>query len=810
MRNRLLHPEPVRIRNSILVRCTAIVLIVIPQQLSAQIGDRVLSNPRPAASVRTYNISALPLADALAAFARQSDIAIRANAASLRGIRSQAVAGAYTATVALERLLQETGFSARFTNERTVMVTTSGAVDDEAQALDRVVVTGIPSRQPGYRVASTKTATKIDARVRDIPQAVSIVSREIIADQSMQSMADVVRYVPGVSMSLGEGHRDQPTIRGVSTTADFFVDGIRDDAQYLRDMYNTDRIEVMKGVNAMAFGRGGGGGVINRALKAAEWSPTRSLTFEGGAFDHKRITLDIGQGLGHTVSARASAVAERSGGFRDASKLERYGLNPTVALALGTNTIMRVGYEYFRDDRRVDRGIPSFLGRPVANATTTFFGNPEINSASSRVNSGIATVEHSAPNGLRIRSHLHVADYDKFYQNTYPSGVNATGTQATLSAYNHDIQRRNFFSQNELTYAIGTGLLRHTLLAGLEIGHQRTSQFRTTGYFANGSASGVATLSVPLNAPTVATDVRFRQSAIDADNTATVNTVSGYVQDQIVLSSKSIVFLGLRSERFSIRYHNNRNSQELARTDQLLTPRAGVVLKPIVSLSFYGSYGMSFLPSTGDQFTALTVTSQTLKPEQFRNREVGAKWDVRPNLALTAAAYRLDRTNTAAPDPTDPARTVQTGAQRATGIELDVAGDLTRAWQVIGGFAGQRATIISATSAARANATVPLVPHRTVSLWNRVQLSTPLSVGLGVVHQGEMYAAIDNTVRLPRFTRVDGAAFVSLSTHFRAQMNVENLLGRRYFATAFNNSNIMPGAPRTVRLSIIALLPRTR
>ena len=383
------------------------------------------------------------------------------------------------------------------------------------------------------------------------------------------------------------------------------------------------------------------------------------------------------------------------------------------------------------------------------------------------------------------------------------------GTQATLSAYNHDIQRRNLFSQSELTYAIGTGLLRHTLLAGLEIGHQRTSQFRTTGYFANGSASGVATLSVPLNAPTVATDVSFRQSAIDADNTATVNTVSGYVQDQIVLSSKSIVFLGLRSELFSIRYHNNRNSQELARTDQLLSPRAGVVLKPIVSLSFYGSYGMSFLPSTGDQFTALTVTSQTLKPEQFRNREVGAKWDVRPNLALTVAAYQLDRTNTAAPDPIDPARTVQTGAQRATGIELDVAGNVTRAWQVIGGFASQRATIISATAAARANATVPLVPHRTVSLWNRFQLSKPIGLGLGVVHQGEIYAGIDNTVRLPRFTRVDGAAFVSLSTHFRAQMNVENLLGLRYFATAFNNSNIMPGAPRTVRISVIALLPRT-
>ncbi len=799
-----------RTLNDILIGCATINLLLLPQSLFGQRVDPVLPPQQTAPSVQSYDISALPLADALAEFGRQSHLTIRANAALLRGVRSHAISGAFTPSVALERLLQETGFLARFANEQTVVVTAIGAVDDEPRALDRVLVSATPLRQPSYRVASTRTATKIDARVRDIPQAVSIISSEIIADQSMQSMADVVRYVPGVSMSLGEGHRDQPTIRGVNTTADFFVDGIRDDAQYLRDLYNIDRVEVMKGANAMVFGRGGGGGVINRALKAAEWSPTRSFTFEGGAFDHKRVTLDVGQGLGQTVSARMSAVAERSGGFRDAAKLERYGINPTAAVALGPSTILRGGYEYFRDDRTVDRGVPSFLGRPIADATTTFFGNPAINAASSQVNSATATVEHSAPNGLRIRSHLRFADYDKFYQNTYPNSVNAAGTQATLSAYNHDIQRRNLFSQSELTYAVGTGLLRHTLLAGIEVGHQRTAQFRTTGYFANGSSSGVATLSVPLNAPTVATDVSFRQSATDADNTATVNTVSGYVQDQIILSSKSFVVLGLRSERFSIRYHNNRNGQELARTDQLLSPRAGLVLKPIMSLSFYGSYSKSFLPSTGDQFTALTVTSQTLKPEQFRNREVGAKWDVRPNLALTASAYQLDRTNTAAADPTDPARVVQTGAQRTSGVEIDVAGNVTSAWQVMGGFAAQQATISTATAAARAGATVPLVPHRTVSMWNRVQLFPPIGVGLGVVHQGEMYAGIDNTVRLPRFTRVDGAAFVFLSTHFRAQMNVENLLDLRYFATAFSNSNIMPGAPRTVRISVMALLPRTR
>ena len=790
--------------------------VVIPRALRAQQADR--STPAPLLSppnvaygvtldtlrVRLFDIPSLPLADALAEFARQSDLIVRVNAASLSGVRSHAVSGVFAPRAALQQMLRETGFAARFTNAQTVVVAPLGIAGDASQPLDRVMVTASASRQPGYLVRRTSSPTRTETTLRDTPQAVSVVSREVIADQAMQSMADVVRYIPGVTMSLGEGHRDQPTIRGNSSTANFLIDGSRDDAQYLRDVYNIDRVEAIKGASAMIFGRGTGGGVINRVFKAAEWSTTRSLTFEGGSFDHKRATVDAGQGLGRATAARVNAMAERSGGFRDAARLERYGVNPALAVALGERTTMRLSYELFRDDRRVDRGIPSFEGRPIAVNRATFFGNPAVNTALAVVNALGFTLQHKAPSGLTVRNVSRFADYDKFYQNSFPSAVNAAGTQATLSAYKDAVQRRNVFSQTDVTYAIRSGAFQHGLMAGVEVGRQRTAQVRNSGYFANGSASGATTLSVPFTAPTVGTAVSFRLGATDADNEATVNTVSAYAQDQIVLSSWLQAVVGVRSERFDIRYYNNRNGQALARTDQLHAPRAGLVLKPVTSLSFYGSYGVSFLPSSGDQFTALTVTSQTLKPEQFRNREVGAKWDMRPNLALTAATYRLDRTNTAAPDPVNPARTVQTGAQRTTGFEFDVAGHVTRAWQVMGGVAVQRATITSSTAAAKAGATVPLVPRRTVSLWNRYQLARSVGVGLGVVHQGEMYAGIDNAVRLPRFTRVDGAAFVVLSSHVRAQVNVENLLGRRYFATAYNNHNIMPGAPRTMRVSITA------
>jgi catecholate siderophore receptor len=213
---------------------------------------------------------------------------------------------------------------------------------------------------------------------------------------------------------------------------------------------------------------------------------------------------------------------------------------------------------------------------------------------------------------------------------------------------------------------------------------------------------------------------------------------------------------------------------------------------------------VSHLPSSGDQFSSLTATTATLEPERFRNLEVGAKWDVRSSLSLSGALFQLDRSNSSAPDPANPERTVQTGAQRTTGYELGATGEITSAWQIVGGFSSQTARIRSRTTAAAAGATVPLVPRSTLSLWNRVQLAPAVGAGLGAIHQTRMYAAIDNTVTLPGFTRWDGALFVNLPRHTRAQLNVENLLDTRYYATSQGNNNIMPGASRTLRLSVSA------
>ena len=670
-----------------------------------------------------------------------------------------------------------------------------------ARELSAMRIVGERAGRARYAATASRTAMKTDTPLRDTPQSATVLTRSVIADQAMQSMADAVRFLPGVTMAQGEGHRDAPVIRGQSSTADFFVDGVRDDAQYLRDLYNIERVEALKGSNAMIFGRGGGGGVINQVRREAPWSRVGSLTLEGGSFDHKRGTLDVGGPFSEHVAARLDGVYEKSRGFRDASRLSRRGVTPTATIVAGGNVI-RLDYESFHDDRTVDRGIPSFRGAPSPAPITTFFGDPTVSHSRADVNGGAVVIDRALGHGISLRNRTRGMHYDKFYQNVYPGAVDTSGSQVSLLGYNNATERRSLFNQTDVTGTLATGSVRHTLLAGAELSRQRTDNVRNTAYF-DGSATATST-PAPFAAPTKLVNVAFRQSSTDADNHVQADVGALYAQDQIALSSQWQAVAGVRVDAFTIRFHNNRSGQDLERYDRLVSPRAGLIYKPVAPASLYASYSVSHLPSSGDQFSSLTATTQTLEPERFRNYELGAKWDVHESLSLTGALFQLDRSNSTAPDPANAQRTVQTGAQRTTGYELGATGEVTPTWQLVAGYSSQIAKIRSRTAAGAEGATVPLVPRSTLSLWNRVQLAPAVAVGAGAVHQARMYAAIDNSVTLPAFTRYDGALFLALPYKTRAQLNVENLLDSRYYATSQGNNNIMPGASRTVRLSLSA------
>lgn len=659
-----------------------------------------------------------------------------------------------------------------------------------------------PNVTKGYQAKSNSTAVKTDTALIDLPQSITVITQELIKDQNMQSIADTTRYVPGVGTAQGEGNRDNPIFRGNSSNADMYVDGIRDDVQYFRDLYNIERVDVLKGPNAMVFGRGGSGGLINRATKQANWSNLREMNFQIGSFDKYRGTGDVNQAINDNVAVRLTGMWENSRSYRDGFDAGRWGVNPTLTWQPSEQTKVSLGYEHYDDKRTADRGISSFGGRPVNTDVSTFFGDPERSPTSATVDSFKAVLDHDFGGGVSVRNSSRYASYDKFYQNIFPGAVNAAGNQVAISAYNNANQRENLFNQTDLTFSLNTGPLKHKFLTGMEFGRQENDNFRNTGYFTNVGANATS-VNVSLADPRYRGAVAFRQSATDANNHGVTTIKAGYVQDQIDLTEHWKAIMGVRFDRFEVDFTNNRNGQNFTTNDNLVSPRGGLIYKPFDNFSLYSNYSIAYVPRAGDQLASLTLTNAALKPEEFRNYEVGAKWDIRPDLSATLALYQLDRLNALATDPNNPALSFLVDGQRTRGIELGLSGNITDAWKVMGGYAFQNGEITkSISSTALAGATLAQVPEHTFSLWNRYDITQQWGVGLGSIYRSKIFAATDNLVTLPGFLRFDAAVYFKATKNIQLQVNVENLFDKKYYANAHNNTNITPGSPIAVNAGI--------
>src|SRR5688500_4301466 len=623
----------------------------------------------------------------------------------------------------------------------------------------------------------------------------------------MRSIADVLRYVPGTMIGQGEGHRDQITIRGNNSTADFFVDGMRDDVQYYRPLYNLQRIEVLRGPNAMIFGRGGGGGVINRVAKNPLFEPSLGASASVDTFGAWYVDADLNQPLSDTVAARLNAVYEEFDNHRDVFEGRLIAVNPTLRFLPGADTGINLSYEYVDDERVVDRGIPSARpgtiadpAPPLAGFRDTFFGVPGVNTLGFEGHILRGTVEHQFTPDLTLVSRLLYADYDKFYRNAFAAtSVTTSGAgvrQVGIEAYFDAFQRQNLFSQNDLVWRVATGPANHTLLAGVEYGRQDTGNQRLNGFF-DTLGGNVRRATVTLGDPLVVPPITFRAGTGQRATESDADILAFYLQDQVEIGPVEIV-AGLRYDRFEIDVEDFITGVVTSRTDNLWSPRLGLILHPIETMSLYASYSRSYLPQSGDQFNSLDVTGANLEPERFDNYEIGVKWEPRDDLLLSAAIYQLDRTNTRAPGPT-PGTIVATGAQRSRGLEIEALGQITPDWQLSFGYALQDAEINETTSAAPEGREVPQVPRHQVSLWTRYDFTPRIGAGLGLHHQSRSFASISNAVVLPSYTRVDAALFFRISERIEAQINVENLFAESYFPTAHNDNNITAGAPLSAR-----------
>jgi catecholate siderophore receptor len=690
----------------------------------------------------------------------------------------------------------------------------STAEDEAAERLRRP--TPLPKVEAvvddsGYAATRTETATKTETALIDVPQQVTVITRELIRDQAMQGIGDAMRYVPGIGIAQGEGNRDTPILRGNSSTADMFVDGVRDDVQYFRDLYNIERVEALKGPNAMIFGRGGSGGIINRVTKQPAWDIVRELELHVGGWDKRRLTADVGQGINDAVAFRVNVLAEDSGSFRDDVSAERWGVNPTLAIAPGEDTTIVLGLERFHDDRTADRGISSRNGRPLDVDRSIFFGDPARSQSVADVEAFDATVTHEIGENTSLRNRTRSARYDKFYQNVFPGAVNADGTAAAISAYNNRTERSNLFNQTDLVFSLDGGGWRHTLLLGAEFGRQETDNLRTTGTF-NGTAA--TSVQVPLSNPRFDGPIVFAPSTSDANNHGVARNAAVYVQDQIEFSPRWQAVLGLRYDAFEVDLTNNRTGGVLRAEDDVVSPRVGLVFKPRADLSLYASASRSFLPRSGEQLASLSASTAALEPETFENLELGLKWNLRPELMLSAAVYQLDRGNVAVLDPS-PTNTsgqlilLEGDAQRVRGAEFGLAGQVTRRWSMIAAAAWQDGetlqeikTSTSASGILPAGRVLAQLPRRTFSWWNRVDFGDRWGAGLGLISRSAMYASTSNSVTLPGYLRADAALYYRANERVRVQLNVENIGDTLYHASAHSDNNISPGSPRAWNLGL--------
>ena len=667
----------------------------------------------------------------------------------------------------------------------------------EDATLPSVTVTA--ARDAAYNPSTATSATKIDAPLRDIPQTVNVVPQELLRDKGVSSMEDAVKGIPGVGLSHGDGQRDQVTIRGFTAIADQFIDGMRDDALYFRDLSNIEQVEVIKGPASVLYGRGSSGGMINRITKKPGIDRTEaSLTF--GSWNRKRGEFDVARKLPDSgLAFRVTGAKEDADSYRDQQFLKREALSPSLLWKLGADTSLLLQAEYLSDRRLTDFGIPSYQGLPVKVAPGTYYGAAnarDVDFTQSRVKTLSAALEHRINANWSLRNAFRHYDYSLNRNNTMPGSVNEAAQTVSLNHGNVRREEDGYFNQTELTQRADWLGMQHQLLYGLEIGKQNKDQV-------NRSKTNVAT--VDLFHPVLPVLELMANVAPGTDNVGILKNKSVYVQDLATLTPQWKLLAGVRYDDFNQQTHERRAGQkDLERTDRAWSPRAGLVYQPSGSASYYASFSKSFQPS--GESSALTASNAAIEPEHTTNKEVGAKLDLFNGLATVGAAlFRLERTGIKSTDPLTNT-VIPIGTQRTDGLELTFGGELGQGWQVSSGLALLDAEIIKSVArddGQQVQGKRPtLTPKYSANLWLNKALGGGWFTGAGVNYQGDRFANPGNTTTLPGYTVVD-AMLAYRAAAWDVQLNVNNLFDREYIVSGHGSSKLLnvPGAPRNARIT---------
>lgn len=675
--------------------------------------------------------------------------------------------------------------------------------ESDVQSMEEVVVSG------QFLYSDTVNALKTPTPILDVPQSLSLMTADDIRDRGFNSVGEIVAYMPGVTTSQGEGHRDAVVFRGVRSTADFYIDGVRDDVQYYRPLYNLEQVEVLRGPNALLFGRGGTGGVLNRVTKKAVLD--RQFTqavFNIDSLGEMGGQLDYNTGLSDSLAFRLNAMVERLDNHRDYYDGDRVGINPTLHFETA-NSQIDLSYEYIDHQRFIDRGVPTGAnGRPIEAFKDIVFGDPEVNTTELRADLWRAALQYSFSESLKANISAFHGDYDKLYQNFYTSGYSEASTpdQVTLDGYLDTTQRENTILSAGLVSESNWGDVEHTILAGAEFISTTSNQDRYNSFWDTslGDTEVFAIADRLSIRGGMGENILGLRAAndfgidINDDTEVEIDVTSFYVQDEIALTDSFRLVAGLRYDSFDIEVFNVVAAETRSRTDSEVSPRLGVVYKPEENISVYASYSESFLPRSGEQFANINGSNDKLAPNTFSNREVGLKYDFTSGLSFTAAAFEIEQRSPQVAD-NDPA-TLDVIESKIDGFEFQLQGTVNPFWQVSVAYSALDGEQVNRMG--RTGLKPRELPDSMFSIWNQFSLTSDLEVGLGLTHQSESFINNSNSAVLPSYTRIDASLRYQLSEQTTLQLNVENVADELYFPNAHSTHQASVGAPLNVRLAI--------
>lgn len=678
---------------------------------------------------------------------------------------------------------------------------------------------------------------RIPGKVKDVPQVVNVITPEVMEQQQTQTLEQVLRNVPGVTMAIGEGggglNGDQFKIRGFEAKGDIYSDGLRDFGVYVRDSFAYEGVQVFKGPSSENFGMGTTGGAINTQLKRAHLNDETIIEGQAGNGPLGRVMLDVNKQLSETSALRFVAMGHWQDLVgRDNNESNRAGVLATGSFGIGTDLTWDVSYFYQHGDRTPDYGVP-MVARGTAspdnpNLPITEFGVPRSSFYGKAQDHDIfnthavtSKVKWEAEDWLTLYNDTRLSVYDRDFSTSVPSCSGAcsadffAGNPAFLSGYgggNPTYEQNSWGIQNVTTGVakFETGSLRHEAVVGLDMFYQKNERDAF-------SVTGKDPSVVDVRNPGATFDLPYavaRNPNSDRDSTGT--NIALFASDRIWLTEQFSVLAGGRLDYFDVRHKQpvNVNAGTQAPPDWRIfegdedttafSPKASLIWEPTQDQTYYVSWARSFSPA--GQFipnasSTLNPNTPNLDPEKSDLYEVGAKVNFLGGLmSVTGAIFQIEKSNAfyRDPDTGDPEATGED--QRVRGIELGISGKPTDAWTVGLSYSYLDSKILSSAAAVPTTGNeVAYVPHNAVSLWTsyevskHVEMEGRLDVGGGIVYSDAYYTNSANTGQIPESFSLD--AFVAYEyNNLKFALNGYNLTDNLNYSTGWSNRAVVaPG-----------------